>query len=331
MRPSTAPPLRLPPRSLVRVAGWAVAVVALAYAGRTVLTQWHDVRAVAATLRPRWSLVAASGLLVLAGYAVLIESWRRLLAGWRVRLSFVDAASLWLVSSLARYLPGAGLQIGALALLARERGVSGVAAGSAAIVNTLVNIATGVAVILLLGGRSLIDASGRRVATVVIGGASLLAIAGVLAVPLVAPWVARGIARLTGRAFDLSGLSLRLVITAVAGNAVAWVLYGVAFRTLSAALFGPPTGAATAYTAVYTASYLWGLFAFAVPAGLGAQEFALSLLMPPLVALPLAQTAVLTVAARLWRTALETGPAVLLLASARLRERSTPRSPHGTI
>jgi hypothetical protein len=162
-------------------------------------------------------------------------------------------------------------------------------------------------------------------------GVVATAVVGLVALPLIMPWLARLAARLTGRTVDLGDVSPRLLAGAAAGNAVAWLLYGLAFRTLSAALFGTPTGAVASYVAVYSASYLWGLFAFAVPAGIGAQEFALSLLMPPLAALPLAQTAVLTVAARLWRTVLETAPAALLLASARLRERPTSRSPHGTL
>jgi hypothetical protein len=323
--------LRRDARSVLRAAGWLVAALALAFAVRTVASQWAEVRAVAASLRPRWGLVAISSALVLLAYAVLIESWRRLLRGWDVRISFGDAASLWLVSSLARYLPGAGLQIGALAVLARERGVSGVATASAAVVNTLINVATGVALVVALGGRALVDASGRRVPGPAVAAAGALALLAVVALPFVMPRLAALAARATGRPFDVRGLSARVVASAALGNAVAWALYGIAFRALGAALFGPPTGAASAYIAVYTASYLWGLFAFAVPAGLGAQEFALSLLMPPLVALPLAQTAVLTVAARLWRTVLETAPAALLLASARLRQRTTPRPPHGTI
>ena len=318
-------------RSALRAVGWLVAVVALAYAVRTVVGQWTEVRAVAASLRPRWGLVALSSALVLTAYATLVETWRRLLRGWGVHLTFADAATIWLVSSLARYLPGAGLQIGALGVLARERGVSGIAAASAAIVNTLINIATGVAVTIVLGGGSLVGATGAPVPPAAVALVSGAAVLGVAALPIVLPWLARMASRLTGRAFEVRGVSFSLVAGAAAGNVAGWLLYGLAFRTLSAALFGPPTGAATAYTAVYTASYLWGLFAFAVPAGLGAQEFALSVLMPPLVALPLAQTAVLTVAARLWRTVLETAPAALLLACARLRARSTPRSPHGTI
>jgi hypothetical protein len=318
-------------RSALRLLGWTIALLALAYAGRTVWLQWEEVRRTAAAIRPRWELVALASALVLAAYAVLIDSWRRLLRGWRIELSFGDAAYLWLVSSLARYLPGAGLQIGALGVLARERGVSGLAAASAAIVNTLINIATGVALVLALGGRELLGAGGGRRSLPVVVALTAAALLGIVALPALMPRAAALAARLTGRAFDVSGVRWPVVAAAVAGNAAAWLLYGVAFRTLGAALFGPPTGAVGSYVAVYTASYLWGLFAFAVPAGIGAQEFALSVLMPPLVALPLAQTAVLTVAARLWRTVLETAPAALLLLGARLRARPTPRSPHGPI
>lgn len=307
-----------------------VAIAALTYAGRSVLAQWNDVRTAAASLRPQWWGVTAASALVLAAYAVLIESWRRLLAGWRVELTFGDAAYLWLVSSLARYVPGAGVQIGALGVLAKARGVSGTAAASAAIVNTLVNVATGALLIGVFGGRQLVEASRGQVTAAMMWAFTAAALVGVVLLPIAAPRAAHLAARITGRTFDASGLTVGVVATAAMSNALAWILYGLAFRTLSAALFGEPTGAVGSYVAVYTASYLWGLLAFAVPAGLGAQEFALTLLMPPLAALPLAQTAVLTVAARLWRTVLETAPAALLLAGARLRERPTPRSTHGT-
>ncbi len=318
-------------RSALRGFGWAIALAALAYAGRAAWTQWTDVRTVAATLRPEWTLVAVASGLVIAAYAVLIQTWRELLGGWNVRIGYREAAYLWLVSSLARYIPGAGLQIGALGVLARERGVSGTAAASAALFSTLINIVTGVVLVAALGGPGLAASAGVRVPATLAVSLVVLATLVLAALPFAIRQLTRIAARLSGRPFDATGLTSRLIAVAAAGNVCAWLLYGTAFRTLSAALFGPPTGATRSYVAVYTASYLWGLFAFAVPAGIGAQEFALSLLMPPLAALPPAQTAVLTVAARLWRTVLETAPAALLLLSSRLRARFGARSNHGTL
>jgi hypothetical protein len=321
---------RFVPRNVLRAVGWTIAAAALAYAGRAVWTQWASVRVVAGSLQPRWLLVGVASALVLAAYAVLIQTWRLLLGGWGVRLRYRDAAYLWLVSSLARYVPGAGVQIGALAVLANEQGVSGAAAASAALVSTVVNVASGAVLFTILAGPAIVDASGGRVPLRAAAGLITLGVLGLASLPFVTPVITRVVARITRRPIDAGGVTARLVALATVGNVCAWILYGVAFRVLSAALFGSPTGGAASYVAVYTASYLWGLFAFAVPAGIGAQEFALSLLMPSLAALPLAQTAVLTVAARLWRTVMETAPALLLLLSSRLRGRSVSRSNHGT-
>ena len=55
--------------------------------------------------------------MVFLTYAMQIESWRRILAGWGQHLAFGPAARTWSVANLGRYVPGkvwsvAGLEIG---------------------------------------------------------------------------------------------------------------------------------------------------------------------------------------------------------------------------
>ena len=69
-------------------------------------SQWDAFQKARFDVRPDWRYIVASGAVVLATYALLIEIWRRILAEWKTRIGYDDAARIWLVSSLGKYLPG---------------------------------------------------------------------------------------------------------------------------------------------------------------------------------------------------------------------------------
>ena len=69
-------------------------------------------------------------------------------------MSFADAARIWSVSNLGRYVPGKVWQIGAMTTMAERVGVSPIAAAGSAILNTVVNIATGFLVAIVAGWRA---------------------------------------------------------------------------------------------------------------------------------------------------------------------------------
>jgi hypothetical protein len=275
-------------------------------------------------VRPRWTGVAGSALLVLGTYALLVQSWRTLVRAWGGRLGFVDAARIWAVSNLGRYVPGKLWSIGAMAVLAERAGVSPLVATGSAVVGTVVNLSASLAVVFLAGGdaaRALFPQLGGWT-----GALPVLGILGLVLTPLAMPTLIRAAARLTKRTLPPARVPLRALTVVVGANVASWVGYGLAFRWLAASLTSVSGGNHLAYVAVFAGSYLAGYLALVVPGGLLVRE---AFLTAGLVRLGLADAptaALLAVASRLWLTVLELAPGLAFLAAgaARFVPRPTP-------
>ena len=284
----------------------AFAAVVVWYFDRQVAHQWGELAAMRASLHPDWGLVAESGLVVLASYAALIETWRRTVIAWGERLSATDAARIWFISNLGRYVPGKVWQIGAMGVLAQEAGVSGVAAVGSSLVVNLVNLLAAALVVLLSGAKQLAPDA-------LLPGFLLFAMFAI-ATPWALPPLVRLARRLTGREIAEPKVPARAILTALVGCTFAWALYGIAFRLLAIALFGHASGTASSYIAVFTLSYLIGYLFLISPGGLGAREVALASMLPAAGLEGGATATLLVVASRLWLTVLEATPGLLLLA-----------------
>ncbi len=269
--------------------------------------QLPAVREVAARTHPRWGLVALAGAIVLLTYALLIESWRRVLAALGGSLRFGIGARIWFISNLARWIPGAFWQLGAMTEMTRRRGVPVTVSTSAAILITIVNLFTGLAVAtaFMATTPTMLHARGRLI---VAAGALTLVLMPVLAPRLVA--LAR---RVTGRELVIPRLGLRPMVVAAASTTVAWLAYGVAFWIMTRAVLPGEWRDLPGCIAIYTASYLTGLLNPA-PAGVGAAEGMMVLLAPQLGVATTAEAAVLSIVVRLWRTVLEIVPGLVALA-----------------
>ncbi|HUF30984.1 MAG TPA: hypothetical protein VMM77_10060, partial [Gemmatimonadaceae bacterium] len=138
-------------RQFVWGAQVVLAVAVVWFAVDRLRGQWGDVAATAASLDPRWTIITASAVVVLLTYALLIQTWRVVVSGWGERLTYADAARIWTVSNLGRYLPGKVWQLGAMAYLAQQRGVSGVVAAGSALVVTVINLIAGFVVAAITG------------------------------------------------------------------------------------------------------------------------------------------------------------------------------------
>ena len=77
---------------------WAGGLLVLVFVARYLVRNWAAIRSepVAWDLAPGWIL--ASLAIILATYALLTESWRRMLAGWGPRLRWLEAARIWVLS-----------------------------------------------------------------------------------------------------------------------------------------------------------------------------------------------------------------------------------------
>jgi uncharacterized membrane protein YbhN (UPF0104 family) len=296
-----------------RAARWALWIVggAITLAALwAVRGQWQAVTAEASELRPRWSGVAASGAIVLLNYALLIEVWRRVVLALGEQLSWGEAARIWFVSNLARYLPGALWQIGVLSVLAKRARVSPAAATGSAVLVTVINTLTGVAVAIASGAG--VVRFGHVPAMMAAGGALLI-----VALPVLLPWAEKVATVALRRPIALPRLPSRVVWLVVAGTTAAWVVYGVAFQLLDRALFAEGGASPARYVAAYTASYLSGLFS-PTPAGLGVSDSVLANLYVAFGIGALPRAAVVAVVSRLWRTVLEIVPGTALMVWAAL-------------
>lgn len=262
----------------------------------------------------------ASCLIVLATYGVLIEVWRVLLTGWDARLRFGEAARIWTISNLGRYVPGKVWQIGAMAVMAKQRGVSGFAAGGSAVVATIITTLTGFAVVAIAGAGSL------HIPPLALG---LILIAGLalLAAPVALPWLGPLVSRVLRRPVTVPRLPLSALIITVLGSALAWCGYGVAFYVLAHGLLGDIPGSIPLYIAVFTGSYLIGFLTLIAPGGLFVREVAMQTALQS-AGFSAGSATVLVVASRLWLTVLEILPAIIFLLAQPVRWRApdTPGS-----
>ena len=100
----------------LRIALQAAFVVAVfAWGGWILAEHGQEVRAATSGLRLDWPPIFAATAIVFATYALLIQLWRLVLVHWNARLGFVDAARIWSIANLGRFVPGRVAQIGAMA------------------------------------------------------------------------------------------------------------------------------------------------------------------------------------------------------------------------
>jgi uncharacterized membrane protein YbhN (UPF0104 family) len=121
---------------------------------------------------------------------------------------------------------------------------------------------------------------------------------------------------------NLGTLPPRALVAALVGTSAAWLLYGVAFRWFSLGVGVGGTGGLASYTAAYTLSYLLGYLVLLAPGGIGVREGALVASMTQLGLASVGEATVVAVTSRLWLTALEVAPGVLLVAFGAGRRRA---------
>jgi hypothetical protein len=271
-------------------------------------------------------LVALACLVVLATYAVLIEAWRRIVLAWGEDLAFGDAALMWFVSNLVRYVPsGQVFQLAAMAELARRREVSPVVAAGASLINVAVNIATGF-IVALAGGFAALDTLSGGHAAFGMSAASVLLLS-LLALPNVLPLLLVIFQRATGRELALGALPRRAIYVSLVGNVLAWAMYGLAFELFVRGVLGRDIGAPADYIAVWAGAYVIGYLAFLLPAGAGVREIAMMDGLGLFHVANVGDAGVIAICARLWITALEIVPALIYMARGRRHQsqRMTPR------
>lgn len=309
-----------------RLAQAAFVVLVLTFGARLVARHWAELREVSAALSPAWAPILLSCGIVLLSYTVLIATWQAMLRAWGSSIAAGEGARIWFVSNLGRYVPGKVWQIGAMGVMAQRVGVAPEAAVGSSLVIAVVNILAGFAVAALTG-REVVQLLGVHGAA--LSGPILLLVLGTLSLPWTLAPALRLLGRLTRRQVVEPRLPVSAIVVAFLGCALAWALYGIAFRQLALGLFPAATaGEAGPYVAVFTLSYLAGFLALFAPGGIGVREVSLGALFVGTGLSTAAEATVLVLASRLWLTVLEILPGLFFLAwprsRATLRESAPP-------
>ena len=277
-----------------------LALVLVVSVARQLIRNWREI----ATTNLQWRLEPArlilAALLTWSAYAGLIWSWRYLLKGWGYLLPPLRATRIWALASLGRYLPGKVWTVAGMAVLAQGAGVPIGVSTATAVILQVVALGTGVVVTVAVG-RELLTALAIpfRVGAVVLAGLA----AAVLAVLLV-PQAARAVFR-RGLGAEAGSPPPVAVLVAIGANALAWVLYGVAFWLVAKGVL--PSVNLDLRTAIgaFATSYIVGLLAPFAPGGLGVRESVFIVVLRGVIGL--APAAALGVASRLFITVTELG------------------------
>jgi uncharacterized membrane protein YbhN (UPF0104 family) len=305
--------LALTRRRLFKLAQWSFAALVIFFAARTLATQWDKVEPRLSHIQFGWQWLGAATILVLVAYALLIEGWRRVLGAWDSPLPFSQAARIWFLSNLGKYVPGNIWSLTAMGMMARGRGLSALAAAGSSVIMQTVSLATGAAIVMVTGATLL----GKPV---LVGVSAVVLVVVLLSAPRLLPPLAVWIGSLIGRDILPPTVPASSIWTAAIASTLSWLLYGLAFQLFVRGLLGASPGEISSYIAVYTAAYLLGFISPIAPAGLGVREFTLAAFMTQLGLANEADAALVAIAARLWLTIVELVPSGLYMATGATRK-----------
>ena len=284
-------------KPLWRIVQAVLGIVVLFFIGREVAGNWDKVRATSVEWRLVPALIVASLLVTWAMYAVLIWGWRTVLQGWRQRLSGIDAARIWTISSLGKYIPGKVWAIAGMVMMAEREGVSATAATAPPSSCSWSRLHAAPCSRWHSSPTDLLD----QVRGGSVGAMLLAAGAFSCALGLTLPSVTGRLGRLVGRPDALQPVHPAALAGAIAANFVAWAGYGLALQLLIRGTMPTVHLGWMNATGAFAASYISGYLFLLLPGGLGIREGVMVLLLKgtigegPAVGLAAASRIVLTI------------------------------------
>lgn len=261
------------PRPRVRKRLWhLVQVIAglaiVFFVARYVVRNWDQVRE--ADLAWRLSPLHLLGgiALIWLVLALQAEAWRRMVRAWGRGLGWFDSASIWLLSSMAKYIPGKVWALTGMAVMAERKGIPAWAATASALLLQVVSVGTAA---LVVAGSGFAVLRPHGIGTAVLMG---LALGSLLVIGLVLwPPVTTRLVRLVAPKADLTHIpGWRVVTEGALVNLFAWIGFGVSFWLFSRGTLPQAPLGLTHAIAAFTASYVAGMIAPFAPGGLGVRE-----------------------------------------------------------
>lgn len=247
---------------IVHLAQVILGLVIVLFVTRYVVRNWHEVRE--ADLAWRVAPVPLAGALavVWAVFALQAEAWRRMVAGWGHRIGWTAGAGIWLLSSMAKYVPGKVWALAGMAIMSERRGVPAWAATGSAILLQVLSLGTGALVVALFGvGVPRPLSLAAAVAAVVVTG-----------IAVYPPVVRAAVARVAPAALLTHIPRAPVLLFGAAANLAGWIGHGVAFWLFARGVLPHSSPDLRVSIGAYTASYVAGVVAPFAPGGLGVRE-----------------------------------------------------------
>jgi uncharacterized membrane protein YbhN (UPF0104 family) len=259
-------------RTVVRI---VFLLAALGFGGWAVAGQWDQVTAGFAQLS--WYSLVLSLLGVVAALAGGMLTWRALLADLGSPLPVRQAAKVFFVGQLGKYIPGSLWPVLAQMEMGRDLGIPRPRSATAFFLTLPVQLGSG----LLVAAVTLLAAGPGSLAPY----AWALLLVPVLVV-LLEPRVINavigfGLRRLRREPLERA-LTRRGMLAAVGWALSGWLAYGLHLAVLTAEL-GQPGGRMVAFAiGAFALSWCLGIMTFVVPAGAGVREVAMVAILAPL-------------------------------------------------
>lgn len=292
-------------RSLLRWLQPLLALVAALFIIAFVAQQAPELRAYSWSLNAGWLLLSA--LLMLASWALEIRIWSALLAMLGGHMAYFDAARIWFLTAVVRYIPGNIWQPLSMTLYAQKRGVAPEATVTSILLYQLVIlVAAGPMAALYFWAFGnwgiLLAEGGPGAATAPLLALLLLPLLLLILLPHLLVRALNWILRRAGRPLLEQGFQRGRLLLMVLLAMVDWLLWGATFATLTFGLtsFAPAEMLRLAPHLIlsYPIAYSVGFLSILLPSGFGVREGALYVLLAPLMAGSVATVAAL--AMRLW-------------------------------
>lgn len=258
-------------RRLIRLGYAAFVVAVVVFAAVGLRGRWGDIGEAMADLAT-WRWLAAAGLVVV-GLGLTSLVWFRLMSCHGASIPRAPALTTFFVGQLGKYIPGSLWSMGVQAAMARRHGTPARVTVSAGLLFVGVNAASAGALgslTALLGDVDVGMPAALVGAVVVVGAVALTPVVlnaiGTRLAPRTHPMRARWA--------DSGAVAALMTVT--------WLLYGAALLVL----VEPPRGDANSgdlsllvTTAVFTLAYAAGVIVIIAPAGVGAREATIALLL----------------------------------------------------
>jgi uncharacterized membrane protein YbhN (UPF0104 family) len=268
----------------------AIILLSLGFMATVLATQWNKIQSLEWSIQPELLILSLLAIVII--FFLDAYGWHLILRTLGVEIPVSRSITIWLTSSLSRYIPGVVWSYASRVSLAKNEGIGAALSGLSLYLETFLLMASSLAV----GLPPLLMAAGLPINPI---SALLLLIGFGL---LLHPSVISRLKLLPGKAGKLfSGLqppALRLMLALYLYYILFWVLFGAAFLCFVLSLYPLPYENWIPVGASIAMGFFAGFIFVIFPGGIGVRESALYLLLSPL--LPTTVNVLVVVGSRAW-------------------------------